>query len=160
MGSFFRAGFVGGKDGDGHLFWECTSLLPLTILHVRELPEFLLLMSPDRSGWPRCLLWHGWLLGLSLCAERDPWAASFGQLASCELEWCLGAYLADNSGFWTTPDFWDADDLTLEMTGEPNIWTDGSREDYHIGGSEVAGAGVYLFACTRVGYARCSLVEG
>ena len=29
--------FCGKKDGDGHLFWECT-FPPL--LHVRELPEF------------------------------------------------------------------------------------------------------------------------
>ena len=35
------------KDGVGHLFWECT-FLPL--LHVRELPEFVSLMSLDRSN--------------------------------------------------------------------------------------------------------------
>ena len=58
-----------GKDGDGHLFWECTFL---PILHVRELPEFLSFMSLDRSVWPRCLPWHGWLPGLSLAGERDP----------------------------------------------------------------------------------------
>ena len=33
----------------------------------------------------------------------------------------------------------------LEMTDAPNIWTDGSREDYSsIGDFEVAGAGVYV----------------
>ena len=32
------------------------------------------------------------------------------------------------------------------MTDAPNIWTDGSREDYPVGGFEVAGAGVYLLA--------------
>ena len=35
-----------------------------TLQHVRELPEFAYLMSIDRSRWPRCLLWHGWLPGL------------------------------------------------------------------------------------------------
>ena len=33
------------------------------------------------------------------------------------------------------------------MPEYPNIWTDGSREDFSsVGGSEVAGAGVYLLA--------------
>ena len=53
--------FCGKRDGDGHLFWEC-SFLPLQ--HVRDLPEFSSLMSLDRSKWPRCLFWHGWLPGL------------------------------------------------------------------------------------------------
>ena len=57
----FLVDFVVKRDGDGHLFWECT-FLPLQ--HVRDLPEFAYLMSLDRSNWPRCLLWHGWLPGL------------------------------------------------------------------------------------------------
>ena len=69
--------FCGKKDGDGHLFWECT--FPL-LLHVRELPEFATLMAIDRGNWPRCLLWHGRLPGLSGAGERDPWATSFGEL--------------------------------------------------------------------------------
>ena len=45
----------------------------------------------------------------------------------------------------TPPEFWDADDIALEMSDHPNIWTDG-RRDYvsSVGGFEVAGAGVYL----------------
>ena len=36
-------------------------------------------------------------------------------------------------------------DIALEMSDYPNIWTDGSREDFSsVGGFEVAGAGVYL----------------
>ena len=54
--------FCGKKDGDGHLFWECT-FHPLQ--HVRDLPEFAYLLSLDRSKWPRCLLWRGWLPGLN-----------------------------------------------------------------------------------------------
>ena len=31
------------------------------------------------------------------------------------------------------------------MSDHPNVWTDGSREDFSsVGGFEVAGAGVYL----------------
>ena len=50
--------FCGKKDGDGHLFLECT-FPPL--LHVRELPEFSTLLALEKGKWPRCLLWHGWL---------------------------------------------------------------------------------------------------
>ena len=66
--------FCGNRDGDGHLFWEC-SFHPRQ--HVRELPEFAFLMSLDRSKWPRCLLWHGWLSGLNGISLKDLWATSF-----------------------------------------------------------------------------------
>ena len=79
-------------------------------------------------------VFHGMLPGLSLAGERGPWAASFGQLACRALERCLGAYPVDSSSFWAPPDFWDADDSALEMTGAPYIWTDGGREDYPDGG--------------------------
>ena len=37
-------------------------------------------------------------------------------------------------------EYWDADDIALEMSDYPNIWTDGSREDFSsVGGFEVAG---------------------
>ena len=70
--------FCGGRDGDEHLFWECTFL---PTLQVRELPEFMPLVARDRRNWPRCLLWQGWLPGLCSAGERDPWTASLGQLA-------------------------------------------------------------------------------
>ena len=95
--------------------------------------------------WSRCLLWHGWLLGLRGIVHDDPWALSFGDLASFHLETCLGAYPVDFGGAWTPPDYWDAADIALEMPEHPDVWTDGSREDFSsIGGFEVAGAGVYL----------------
>ena len=132
----------GKRDGDGHLFWEC-SFPPLQ--HVRELPEFAFLMSLDRSKWPRCLLWHGRLPGLKGIGQRDRWAISLGDLASFHLERCLGAHPVDFGGAGTPPDYWDAADVALEMPEHPDVWTDGSREDFSsIGGFEVAGAGVYL----------------
>ena len=68
-----------------------------------------------------------------------------GDLASAKLERCLGAYQVDFAGSWTPPEYWDADDLALEMSEHPNVWTDGSREDFSsVGGFEVAGAGVHL----------------
>ena len=50
--------FCGGDDNDGHLFWDCT-FPPL--VEIRENPESHELMEMDKSFWPRCLLWHGWL---------------------------------------------------------------------------------------------------
>ena len=92
--------------GDGHLFWDCTFS---HLVHVWELPEFMLLITRDRSTWPRCLLWHGWLPCLSTAGERDPSAACVGQLAHRSLEQIVGAYPADASGFWTPPDLVDSD---------------------------------------------------
>ena len=44
------------------------------------------------------------------------------------------------AGCWTPPDYWDADDVALEMSKYPNIWTGGSREDFSsIGGFERSG---------------------
>ena len=85
--------------------------------------------------------------GLNGIGQRDPWALSFGDLASFHLERCLGAYSVDFAPAWTPPEYWDADDIALEMPEHPNVWTDGSREDFSsIGGFEVAGAGAYLLA--------------
>ena len=49
-------------DGDGHLLWECTHP---PMVHIRENPEFHGLVDGDKSTWPRCLLWHGWLHALA-----------------------------------------------------------------------------------------------
>ena len=64
-------------------------------------------------------------------------------LSSFPLERCFVAYSVDFAAAWTLPEYWDADDIALEIPEHPNIWTDGSREDFSsIGGFEVAGAGV------------------
>ena len=91
-----------------------------------QLPEFMPLMARDRSRWPRCLLWHGWLPGRSTAGERDPWAASLGQVTERWLEHVLGALVYD-SCFWTPPEFLDADDLAAEIREHLCVWTDGSR---------------------------------
>ena len=64
--------------------------LDFLLRHVWDLPEFAYLTSLDRSKWPRCLLWHGWLPGLNGISSKDPWATSIGDLASFHLERCLG----------------------------------------------------------------------
>ena len=101
------------------------------------------LVSLDRSKWPRCSLCHWCLPGLGGICDGDPWASSFEDLAFSKLERCLGACPVDFSGSWTPPEYGDADDIALEMSDHPNIWTDGGREDFtSVGGFEVAGAGV------------------
>ena len=90
---------------------------------------------------PLCLV-VAWFSGVG---EDDPWVSSFGDLAFGELERCLGAYPVDFSGSWTPPEYRDADDIALEMSDHPNVWTDGSRENFSsLGGFELAGTGDYL----------------
>ena len=38
----------------------------------------------------------------------------------------LGACPVDSSAFWTPPEHWDADDVALEMSDAPDMWTGGS----------------------------------
>ena len=87
----------------------------------------------------------GWLPGLG-GIEKDPWSSSW-DLAFGKLECCLGAYPVDSSASWTSPEYWDADDIALGMSEHLNIWTDGCGEGFSsLGGFEVAGAGVF-FTC-------------
>ena len=111
-----------------------------TLQHVKELHEFATLMSLDRSKWPRVCF------GMGGCPDSVVLVTvTLGDLAFGELERCLGAYPVDIFGSWTPPECWDADDIALEMSDHPDIWTDGSWEDFSsVGGFEVAGAGVYL----------------
>ena len=83
----FLVVFCGKRDGDGHLFWECTFH---TLQHVRDLPEFAYRMSLNRSKLPRCLLWHGWLPGLNGIGNKDPWATSSLRFLPCVFP--LGVY--------------------------------------------------------------------
>ena len=72
---------------------------------------------------------------------------------------CLGAYPVDWAGSWTPLEYWDADDIALEMPEYPNIWTNGSREDFFsIGGFEVAGAGT-CFRMFDLGYGGDARLE-
>ena len=103
--------FRGTRDGDGHLFWECTFPPPFSMFGI-FLSSLLSCPWIAATGFS-CLLWHGWLPGLFDISDNDPWATSFGDLASSKLERCLGAYPVDFAGSWTPPGYWDADDIAL-----------------------------------------------
>ena len=97
-------------------------------------------MSRDRTHWPRCLLWHGWLPGLSF-----PWAIASSDLASSCLENALGPYTLSTTSAWHP--FWDQDDvqdMVDDVPVAPNIWTDGSREPIPHLDVEFAGAGAFV----------------
>ena len=70
--------FCGAPDNDGHLFWDCT-FPPL--VEIRENPEFHDLMRLDKTHWPRCLLWHGWLPMLSGVNGASPRAVDASESA-------------------------------------------------------------------------------
>ena len=134
--------FCGAPDNDGHLFWDCT--FP-PFVELRNQPEFFQLMSKDRTRWPRCLLWHGWVPGLSSRTVGPPWAVASSDLASSCLETAFGSYPLDASSAWQP--FWDQDDvqdMVDDVPDNPNIWTDGSREPIPHLDIEIAGAGAFI----------------
>ena len=133
--------FRGAPDNGGHLFWDCT--IP-PFVELRNSPEFLPLMSRDRTNWPRCLLWHCWLPGLTSRTAGSPWAIASSDLASYSLENALGPYTLSTSSAWRP--FWDQDDvqdMVDDVPVAPNIWTDGSRAPIPHLDVVVAGAGAF-----------------
>ena len=75
---------------NGHLFWKCPFPPPAEI---REHPEFHDLVGMDKSSWPRCLLWRGWLPLLSGVNDGSPWAQTPAEGAVNLLECALGGIL-------------------------------------------------------------------
>ena len=90
----------GGADNDGHLFWECT-FPPL--VEIREHPEFHGLTEMDKSYWPGCLLWHGWLPLLSGVNGGSPWAENPAEGAGNQHECALGPHSSSLLAEWQLP---------------------------------------------------------
>ena len=131
--------FCGGDDHDGHLFWDC--LFPPLVV-IRENPEFHELMEMDKSFWPRCLLWHGWLPLLSGVNRGSPWALSLAEGAGNFLEVALGSYSSAFLLHWRLPRGFDAESAAQGVPREPDVWTDGSLVEDKVSGSSSAGAGI------------------
>ena len=63
--------FCGGQGGDGPSFVR-PYLSPSPWFMLGNSLKSCPLMARDRGNWLQCLLWHGWLPGLSSGGERDP----------------------------------------------------------------------------------------
>ena len=113
------AGFCGGEDTKGHLFWGCP-WLPLT--HIREDPQYATLMAHDTSERPRCVLWHGWLPQLTTRIDKSPWAVSTSDSVDACLVTALGGCPIDpgaECGSHCTTE--DIADLVDEVPVQPDM---------------------------------------
>ena len=114
--------FCGGVDGDGSSFSGIALLPPLfTLESIRSFSPFWRL---DRSSWPRCLAWHGWLPALSSRRVQPPWAVAEVDSVDAALETALGAYPIYPGEAWRPG--WDPEDVSdfaENVPGLPNIWT-------------------------------------
>ena len=150
--------FCGAPDDDGHVLGDCTFS---PFVELRNNPEFLPLMSKDRTHWPRCLLGHDWLPGLTSRTSVSPWAIASSDLASHSLENALGPHpLSTHSAWHPFLDQDDVQDMVDDVPFAPNIWTDGSREPIPHLDVEIAGAGasvhspVIIFDSRHSGHAQ------
>ena len=137
--------FCNAPDNDGHLFWDC-AFHPF--VELRSSPEFLpLIMNRDPTHWPRCLLLHGWLPGLTSRTSGSPWAIASS--VTLKRLWVPTLFLPHSA--WHP--FWDQDDaqdMVDDVPVAPNIWTDGSREPIPHIDVEVAGAGACVHSPTII----------
>ena len=127
--------------------WRWSLVLGLflpPLVAVRDSPEFHDIVSMDKAGWPRCLLWHGWLPALSGAGGGVPWAVDVGQVASKRLEVALGSYV----GAGREPvDLFPLVRSDAPLADAPDVWSDGRLVLDSFSGLGSAGCGVY---------ARCS----
>ena len=100
-------------------FWDCT-LPPL--VEIREHPEFHGLMEMDKSRWPTCLLWHGWLPLFSGVNGGSPWAENLPEGAGNLLECALGSYTSGLLTEWQLPVEFDATGAASRVPDEPHVW--------------------------------------
>ena len=92
----------------GMVIFSGIALLP-PFVRIREHPEFIPLMKLDRSNWPRCLAWHGWLPTLSPRRVQPPWSVAEVDSVDAALETALGAYPVHLGGVWRPG--WDLEDI-------------------------------------------------
>ena len=138
----FLAGFLGVSMG---MVIFSGSVLPLPLCISGIFSEFLTLLTLDRSSWPRCLLWHGWLPALSPRRVQPPWAVAEEDCVDAAVETALGAYPVQPGDAWGPG--WDPEDISDSgdsVPSYPNIWTDGSRDEDLDAMIGVVGAGAFV----------------
>ena len=138
--------FCGAPDNDGHLFWDCT-FPPL--VEIRENPEFHDLMRLDKSHWPRCLLWHGWLPMLSGVNGASPWAVDASESAAYLVESALGRYSSSLISDLRLSDEFDHDVAASSLPEHPDAWTDGSLVLDRLTGVSSSGSGFFAHQAGR-----------
>ena len=107
-------------------------------------------MKMDKTSWPRCLLWHGWLLLLSGINGGSPWAQSPAEGAVNLLECALERYSSGQLSGWRLPAGFDVEGAARRVAEEPDVWTDGSLVDDKMSGVSSAGAGCFTFRVSRL----------
>lgn len=131
--------FCCGEEEDGHLFWDRT-VPPL--VHLREGPEFSDLVSMNKDCWPRFMLGHGWLPGLS-GHNGNPWAETVQEVARYCWKRAIGG-APDLSRSWVFDELYDAEEVSGQMPDHPSVWSDGSCVLDELAEVSVAGTGVFF----------------
>ena len=106
-------------------------------------------MEMDKSHWPRCLLWHGWLPLLSGASGGSPWAENPAEGAGNLLDCALGSYTSGLLSLWQLPVQLDAEGAAGRVPDEPDIWTDGSLVQDKVSGACSSGSGFFTYLLGR-----------
>ena len=121
-----------------------------TLVEIREHPKFHDLVELDKSSWPRCLLWRGWLPLHSGVNGGSAWAGSPGEGACNLLECALGRYSSVALMEWQLLFGFNSEGAAGRVAAEPDVWTDGSLVEDKVSGASSAGAGCSTFRCSRL----------
>ena len=119
----------------GMVIFSGSALTPLWCTFVKIL-SFTILVQRDKSNWPRCLLWHGWLPALAYPGGRSPWAETAEDVVTNRLE---GDVLRE----WVRAQGMEGGLTASRVPQFPKVWTDGSLVSDDLAGIAAAGA-VYL----------------
>ena len=122
-----------------------TFLPPL--VHMRGSLKCHFIVILDKTNWPGCLLWHGWLPALSGRALGNPWAGDAHAVAKNRLEIALGSYVGVHQDAFGEEGLEEAG---RDLAAGPLVWTDGSLVLDKVYGVGVGGV------CTCV---WCTLVQ-
>ena len=120
------------------------------LVHVWESPEFSSIVNLDKTGWPRCLLWHGWLPALSGNGRGTSWANVAVDVAKNQLLVAFGSYVGAHSVPYEGFQLGEGDP---DIADVPFVWSDGSLiVDKRFLGSESLVRGFMLMFLAKPGF--------